>query len=117
MSECNIHTFTPLLIHSFSFSSMKSFISIFSFFFFTVFSFGQSIRNFTPDPVKFPEELEKFLTETNKKEGERIMGEFHQVWTPGHFTGAQQEAIYRTANSMLRKHMKAFPDFANYLTA
>src|ERR1044071_884178 len=92
-------------------------ILIFSFLLFSCSAFSQAIRSFTPDPVKFPEELERFLTETNKKQGEEIMAKFHDVWAPGHFSPQQQEAIYHTANSMIRKHMKAFPDFANYLTA
>jgi hypothetical protein len=78
--------------------------------------FSQSIKNFTPDPVKFPQELETFFTETNKKQGQELMDAFNKQWTGGKFSSAQQDGIYRTANSMLRKRMKAFPDFANYIS-
>jgi hypothetical protein len=78
---------------------------------------SQTIKNFTSDPVKFVSEMESFLQETNKKEGEKLMDEFRPVWQSGKFTPAQQEAIYRTTNAMLRKRMKAFPDFRNYLNA
>ena len=35
--------------------------------------FGQGLRNFTDDPVKFADELQKFLAETDKKEAEKVM--------------------------------------------
>src|SRR6476659_7500992 len=78
-------------------------------------SFSQTIKNFTSDPAKFPEEMETFLTETNKKQGEEIMDAFNKQWAAGKFPAPQQDAIYRTANAMIRKRMKAFPDFANYI--
>ena len=76
---------------------------------------AQTIKNFTPEPAKFAEEMQKFLEETNKKEAEKIMEEFNLVWTSGKFSATQQQAIYKTSNTMLRKRMKAFPDFKNYL--
>ncbi len=79
-------------------------------------SFSQSIKNFTSDPVKFPQEMETFLTETNKKQGQDVMDAFKKQWTSGKLNTSQQEAIYRTTNSMLRKRMKAFPDFAAYIS-
>ncbi|MEO8086365.1 MAG: hypothetical protein ABI763_06080 [Bacteroidota bacterium] len=79
-------------------------------------AFSQSIKSFTPDPGKFPQEMETFFTETNKKQGQELMDAFNKQWTGGKFISTQQEAIYRTANSMLRKRMKAFPDFANYIS-
>ena len=78
---------------------------------------GQSLKNFTMDPVKFITELQQFLEETNKKDGEKLMETFKLSWNSGKFTNQQQDEIYRTANAMLRKRMKAFPDFSNYLLA
>src|SRR5437762_951236 len=77
---------------------------------------SQSIKNFTPDPVKFIKELDQFFSESNKDDGEAMMKQFTPVWNSGKFSGPQQDAIYKTANAMLRKRMKAFPDFRNYLT-
>jgi len=79
--------------------------------------FSQSIKNFTAEPQKFAEEMEQFLTETDKKQGREIMETFLPIWNAGSFSQAEQEAVFKTANSMLRKRMKAFPDFKNYLTA
>lgn len=79
--------------------------------------FSQGIKNFTTDPAKFQEEMKTFLMETDKKEGEKIMEAFELVWTAGKFNADQQQSIYKTSNAMLRKRMKAFPDFKNYILA
>ncbi|MBK9542578.1 MAG: hypothetical protein IPO49_09700 [Bacteroidetes bacterium] len=79
--------------------------------------FAQGIKNFTTDPAKFQEEMKTFLMETDKKEGEKIMEAFELVWTAGKFNADQQQSIYKTSNAMLRKRMKAFPDFKNYILA
>ncbi|MFM9027236.1 MAG: hypothetical protein ACKOQ6_04515, partial [Bacteroidota bacterium] len=78
---------------------------------------AQAIRNFTSDPSKFIDEMTKFLQETDKKASEQVMEEFVPAWSGGGFSTLQQEAVYKTCNSMLRKRMKAFPDFRNYLVA
>lgn len=90
---------------------------LFVFYLFAGRSEGQVLKNFTTDPVKFVEELQQFLGETNKKDGEKLMVTFKISWNSGKFTSRQQDDIYRTANAMLRKRMKAFPDFSNYLSA
>lgn len=79
--------------------------------------FAQTLKNFTADPVKFTTEMQNFLQETDKKEGEKIMEAFLPLWKSGRFDAEQQQAIYRTANAMLRKRMKALPDFRNYMLA
>ncbi|HNP99472.1 MAG TPA: hypothetical protein PKK99_10475, partial [Bacteroidia bacterium] len=78
---------------------------------------AQGIKNFTSEPQKFDEEMKGFLMETDKKEGEKIMEAFDLVWKGSRFTADQQQAIYKTSNAMLRKRMKAFPDFKNYIIA
>ena len=61
--------------------------------------------------------MKQFMQETDKKEGEKFMEEFNMVWASGKFSPQQQDAIYKTSNAMLRKRLKAFPDFKNYLSA
>ena len=39
------------------------------------------------------------------------------VWNGGKFSTAQQQSVIKTCNAMLKKRMKAFPDFRNYLVA
>ncbi len=78
---------------------------------------GQGLKSFTADPVTFLSEMKSFLVETDKKEGEKIMEEFSLLWNGSQFSQEQQQAIYKTSNTMLKKRMKAFPDFKNYLSA
>jgi hypothetical protein len=79
--------------------------------------FSQTIKIFSPDPVKFVDEMQQFLGETNRKDGDKLIEIFKPAWNSGKFTQQQQTDIYRTANAMLKKRMKAFPDFSNYLSA
>jgi hypothetical protein len=78
---------------------------------------GQGIKSFPQDPINFLTELKNFLVETDKKEGEKLHEEFSILWNGGAFNAEQQQAIMKTHNSMLKKRMKAFPDFRNYLQA
>ena len=103
-------------MHQPKFNSLYSIILFFLFGFICE-SSGQGIKNFTTDPVKFSEEMRTFLMETDKKEGEKIMDAFDVLWTGGKFSADQQQLIYKTSNAMLRKRMKAFPDFRNYIIA
>jgi hypothetical protein len=78
---------------------------------------GQTLKNFSHDKVKFIAEMEAFLQATNKKDGEKLMERFLIPWNAGKFSPAQQEIIYNTSDGMLKKRLKAFPDFSNYLNA
>lgn len=84
---------------------------------FPFFVSAQGLKSFSPDPVKYIQEMKTFLSETDKKEGEKLIEEFLPVWNGGKFSAAQQQEIYKTSNSMLKKRQKAFPDFKNYLNA
>jgi hypothetical protein len=96
----------------------KSFFALYTILILTSLSgFSQALKNFTSEPKKFLEEMQSFLEETNKKESEEIISKFSEVWTSAQFQPAWQEAVMRTSNAMLRKRMKAFPDFKNYLAA
>src|SRR5687767_14720850 len=92
-------------------------------FFLSVFLFfcngarAQSIKSFTPDARKFIEEMETFFKETASEQSADVLDEFIPYWEKGRLSTSQQDAVYRTANQMLKKRMKAEPDFRNYLTA
>jgi hypothetical protein len=77
---------------------------------------SQALKNFTEEPKKFIEEMQGFLEETNKKEAVIFLPKFTDVWTSPQFKPEWQNAVMHTCNAMLRKRMKAFPDFKNYLT-
>lgn len=77
---------------------------------------AQSLKSFSGDASKYLEELSKFLEETNKKEGERIMEQFEMVYDKS-FNATQKQTIIALSNNMLKKRLKAFPDFSNYTSA
>jgi hypothetical protein len=55
---------------------------------------------------------------TNKKETEKLMDKFELMWIKTQkFTGEQMRTIVATANDMLKKRMKPYPDFSNYVIA
>ena len=76
---------------------------------------AQTLKTFSYDAVKFPEEMKSLLDEANKKEAGDVLEPFLKAWKEGRFTAAQQEQIYAPANVMLKKRMKPFPDFSNYI--
>ncbi len=79
--------------------------------------YAQGPKSFSSDRTIFIKEMGDFLKSTNKKEAEKILDIFEPMWAEGKFSGDQQMIISQTANNMLKKRLKAFPDFSNYLEA
>lgn len=88
----------------------------FLFFVFSITLNAQSLKSFSGDAGKYLDELSKFLEETNKKEAERLMDQFEAVYDKS-FNATQKQTIITLSNSMLKKRLKAFPDFSNYISA
>ena len=78
--------------------------------------FAQTPKSFSRDQAAFLTEMESFLAATNKKDAEKLIEKFKPVWDT-RLTGAQKDRIYGTCDAMLKKRLKAFPDFSNYLNA
>src|SRR5258706_2100231 len=100
-----------------NFFHIKKFALVAFLFLFSAWVNAQSIKSFTPDANKFIEELKTFFKETASEQSADVLDEFIPYWKKGRLSAAQQDAVYRTANQMLKKRMKAEPDFRNYLTA
>ena len=77
---------------------------------------AQQLKNFTSDAAKFPQEIKSYLEEANKSQSDDVLDPFMKAWKEGKFSSDQQEHIYNTANAMLKKRMRPFPDFSNYIT-
>ncbi|HNB33085.1 MAG TPA: hypothetical protein PLJ79_04635, partial [Bacteroidia bacterium] len=77
---------------------------------------SQTLKSFNTDPSSYLLDLKSFFEETNKKEAEKIMEEFKPVFL-SKFDVQQQQSIITTSNLMLKKRMKAFPDFVTYTSA
>lgn len=81
-------------------------------------SLSQNIQSFTADNTKFLTDMQAFLAETNKKEAEKFMEDvFIPLWNSGKISDSQKQQVYATSNAMLKRRLKAFPDFKNYLIA
>jgi hypothetical protein len=76
---------------------------------------GQTPKSFSSDPAKFMTELTRFIEETDKEEGKTVDETFKPVWTGGGFTADQQSTVIKTCNAMLKKRLKALPDFKGYI--
>jgi len=75
---------------------------------------SQRLQSFPSDSVAFYETMTRFLEEA-RKEGKAFMKEFEEVWYGGYFSEKQRQGVYEVSNKMLKKKLRAFPDFRNYL--
>lgn len=79
---------------------------------------AQAPKSFSSDPATFFKELKGYMELTNKKETEKVMDKFEEIWLEEpKFSSEQQSTIIATANNMLKKRMKPYPDFSNYVAA
>jgi len=75
---------------------------------------AQRLKEFPADSIGYFETMRTFLEEA-RKEGKPFMKEFEKVWYGGYFTENQRIGVYNVSNIMLKKKLRAFPDFRNYL--
>jgi hypothetical protein len=78
---------------------------------------AQLPKTFSQDPSVFLTEVSRFVVDADKDEGKKVADGFESVWHEGRFSETQQATVIRTCNAMLKKRLKAFPDFKNYLSA
>lgn len=83
-----------------------------------LFSIAQAPKSFSTDPTTFAKEIRSYMELTNKNETEKIMDKFDEIWIEqARFTVQEQGTVIRTANNMLKKRLKPYPDFSNYIIA
>ncbi len=87
----------------------------------TTLSFGQ-LKQFTDDPNAFVGEMTGLYTaienKDQRKEGETFMLEkFTPFWTGGFMNDNQKKVVIANCNYMLKKKMKAYPHFMNYMVS
>lgn len=75
---------------------------------------AQTPDKFSRDSTAFFEEMNAYLSSA-RKEGKGFMKQFEEVWYGGYFSEKQREGVYTVTNIMLKKKLRAFPDFRNYL--
>ncbi len=75
---------------------------------------AQTPNQFSSDSIAFFNEMEAFLAGA-RKEGKDFMKQFEEVWYGGYFSDKQRQGVYEISNKMLKRKLRAFPDFRNYL--
>lgn len=78
---------------------------------------AQAPKSFSDNPMEWFKQIKDFLYETNKDQTKELMGKFDLVWNQGKISPGQQTIVMEMSNSMLRKRLKAYPEFSNYINA
>ncbi len=83
--------------------------------------FSQKFSKFSDDSEEFLSELNSLMSAINsneeKKEAEEMMEQFTEYWHSGSFTKETKENIKSVCNLMLKRRLKAYPQFFQYLSA
>jgi len=81
---------------------------------------AQQLRKFSGDSTKFIGELSQLfslLSKNDQKIVEKVLIPFIQKWESEQYSPSKKQIIYSVCNKMLKKRMRAFPDFYNYIYA
>lgn len=80
---------------------------------------GQPLKSFTHEPEVFITELDGFFQGIQVRENQQkalaTLKSFSELWSAGSFSPDQQQQIYETADLMLLRKLRSFPDFEQYL--
>ena len=83
--------------------------------------FSQPLKQFSKDQPQFLKELnDMFEALTNKDQkdaGKLLMTEFSELWNTNKFSVENKDSIYTMCNVMLKRKMKTFPNYEQYIRA
>ncbi len=99
----------------------RYFILLFFSFLFASQSFSQTLKVFSKDSEPFLKELTDLFQAVSSKEqkdlGKDLMTEFTDLWMTNKFTKDTKDSIYSMCNVMLKRKMKTYPNYEQYLRA
>jgi len=81
---------------------------------------AQTLSKFTGDSTKFIGELNLLfhvLPDNDQKDAVKLMDRFIQKWNSEQYSPSKKQIIYSICNQMLKKRLKTFPDFYNYINS
>jgi hypothetical protein len=81
---------------------------------------AQKIERFSGDSTKFIGELNTLFSNLVGNEGKMahtLMEDFIQKWNQEQYNPSKKQIIYLLCNKMLKKRMRTYPDFYNYINA
>jgi len=76
---------------------------------------GQRLSQFSENNNEFIEELQTYMTASQRKPMEDIFYEFEGIFSSGRFTEEEKTQIHQVSNGMLKQRMTASPYFRDYL--
>lgn len=80
---------------------------------------GQTLKSFTHEPDVFVNELNGLFQGIQIRENQQkalaTSKSFSELWYAGSFSAEQQQHIYKTADLMLLRKLRSFPDFEQYI--
>lgn len=77
------------------------------------------IKQFSEDPLKFPEEIKTMFESTSmdKKEIKEYMEQFLLMWNSAKYNDNVKKATYATCNLMIKKKLRILPEYKSYLSS
>lgn len=75
---------------------------------------AQSLREFTHSREGFLEDISTLLSDANKRDAKEFVElEFAPAWNSDYFGDQERKRIYGIADGMLKKRLRAYPEFRN----
>lgn len=81
--------------------------------FFSAKSYGQ--QTFSTDSTKFLKEIVGYFAQVNREDAKAFEKQFEPIWFGGKFTPTIRANVYSTANLMVQKRLKPYPEIKNYM--
>jgi len=86
----------------------------------TASSFAQTPKSFSPDSVKFINEMDEYFSSVKGKEKEGhefIKEQFKPFWFSGQLSAEKRAFVYNTCASLIQKKLRPYPDYYNFFSA
>ena len=75
------------------------------------------IKKFTEDKEQFLADLNQYMTTDDKSQAEVFIPAFTMFWNSDSVNSDQRKVMYDICNLMLKKKLKAFPHFQDFITS
>lgn len=79
---------------------------------------AQTMRNFTPTQEGYLQDVNTLLSAANKKDAKTFVEEeFAPAWNSERFSDASRKRIYKISDEMLKKRLRAYPEFRDFFSS
>ena len=85
---------------------------------FSLTAYPQKFKKFSSDIAKYPEGLNAFMLKNPTPENKKFIEDFVTRWGPDSlFSEEEKLEIIDISNKLIRKKVRPYPDFKNYLSS